>query len=677
MKVRVKKCPNGSTINNNTMIQAHAPMPQRDSNVFNILDGGMVLPISFNPIDGGTQQSIGRSHENGGMNIDTTGNGQPNVQIEGNETVHQALNGSTIIGGNMINPITKVKFKQDFKNIAKQENKATKLMDKATVLLDTKDPNNRFQALGFNSAQVLQDASTQHYQSAASEKQALSNLQESLLTLADSQGIDPQKLNKSFWRGGSKMKKGGMVKAKGGTTIEASPYIQSTAKKYGINPDVLTNLIQTESGSQVGNTSSTGAQGIVQFMPKTAQQYGVRDILNSTKPEDVARVIDAGGQHLASLLKANNNDYSLALAAYNGGQKSVNFVKQQLGKDAISGEDWMNFMNNRNQSHPTKDPNAWQNQTYNYVNTILKNPSNAEGFRNTYYNPVTEDNNVPKFIPPMDLSKETMPYVNSSTPVSPVDYGTPPNIQPATPVSYRQQDPKQFNKHNYEVPIGQLLPDLALAFQKPDVVPHQRYQPELYTPYQVSFQDKLNENNSTFNNVASQLTNNPEALSVLAGQKYNQDNSILGEQFRTNQGIQNDVTNKNVSILNDAQLKNLQLQDTQSVREAQAKSNTKAQQFQAFADIADKYSANRRNNQQLDFAQMLSGFDYDPRTGQLLHTGEDVQFTPGNGIPSTPVGNATKYTVKNTPKGSTTTTEYKPEEAAQKKSKLFSGLFRR
>ncbi len=60
-----------------------------------------------------------------------------------------------------------------------------------------------------------------------------------------------------------------------------------------------------------------GAQGLMQLMPATSEQFGVKD------PFDPHQNVEAGTKLLKQLLTKYNNDVSLALAAYNAGEARV------------------------------------------------------------------------------------------------------------------------------------------------------------------------------------------------------------------------------------------------------------------------------------------------------------------------------------------------------------------
>jgi soluble lytic murein transglycosylase-like protein len=78
----------------------------------------------------------------------------------------------------------------------------------------------------------------------------------------------------------------------------------------------FTRLIQQESGFKPLVVSSAGAQGIAQFMPRTASSLGLAD------PFEPIGALAASGKFLAELVRQFGN-LGLAAAAYNAGPKRV------------------------------------------------------------------------------------------------------------------------------------------------------------------------------------------------------------------------------------------------------------------------------------------------------------------------------------------------------------------
>ena len=87
----------------------------------------------------------------------------------------------------------------------------------------------------------------------------------------------------------------------------------------------FTNLIQQESGFKPHVVSPAGAQGIAQFMPKVAAEYGL------TNPFDPVHALIASGKFLRGLV-AQFGNVGLAAAAYNAGSKRVENWLARRGK---------------------------------------------------------------------------------------------------------------------------------------------------------------------------------------------------------------------------------------------------------------------------------------------------------------------------------------------------------
>lgn len=100
----------------------------------------------------------------------------------------------------------------------------------------------------------------------------------------------------------------------------AAPYasaIRQSAEKYGIDPNLVSAVVQVESGGNPRAVSPAGAMGLMQLMPSNVDEFGVND------PFDPDQNIDAGAHQLANLLNQYNGNLDLALAGYNAGPGAV------------------------------------------------------------------------------------------------------------------------------------------------------------------------------------------------------------------------------------------------------------------------------------------------------------------------------------------------------------------
>jgi len=89
------------------------------------------------------------------------------------------------------------------------------------------------------------------------------------------------------------------------------------ARQNGVRADLVRAVVQVESAFNPSARSPKGALGLMQLMPATIQQFGVR---NAFDPADNVR---AGVAYLRQLLDRYDNDEELALAAYNAGPGAV------------------------------------------------------------------------------------------------------------------------------------------------------------------------------------------------------------------------------------------------------------------------------------------------------------------------------------------------------------------
>jgi soluble lytic murein transglycosylase-like protein len=100
--------------------------------------------------------------------------------------------------------------------------------------------------------------------------------------------------------------------------LAARPFadvIATAAEAHQVDARLVHAVIEQESNYQARARSKKGARGLMQLMPGTARQYGVK---NSYDPK---ANIDAGVRHLKALL--SRLDLPVALAAYNAGEGTV------------------------------------------------------------------------------------------------------------------------------------------------------------------------------------------------------------------------------------------------------------------------------------------------------------------------------------------------------------------
>ena len=99
--------------------------------------------------------------------------------------------------------------------------------------------------------------------------------------------------------------------------IDLNEVIRSASGTYRLDPDLVNSVIRAESGFNVRAVSPKGAQGLMQLMPGTASQLGVRNTF------DPQANVEGGTRYLRELLERYNFDLIKALAAYNAGPHRV------------------------------------------------------------------------------------------------------------------------------------------------------------------------------------------------------------------------------------------------------------------------------------------------------------------------------------------------------------------
>lgn len=94
-------------------------------------------------------------------------------------------------------------------------------------------------------------------------------------------------------------------------------HIRAASDKYMVDPALVEAIIQVESSFRPHAVSSSGATGLMQLMPGTAQDLDVDDRYNPRQN------IHGGVRYISELMERFDNDLTMVLAAYNAGPNAV------------------------------------------------------------------------------------------------------------------------------------------------------------------------------------------------------------------------------------------------------------------------------------------------------------------------------------------------------------------
>jgi soluble lytic murein transglycosylase-like protein len=99
--------------------------------------------------------------------------------------------------------------------------------------------------------------------------------------------------------------------------LDVPTLLAKAGSQHNIDVDLLAAVVKAESGGRTHAVSRTGAQGLMQLMPGTAQNLGVADAFRADQN------IAGGSAYLDALLTRYHDRLDLALAAYNAGPGAV------------------------------------------------------------------------------------------------------------------------------------------------------------------------------------------------------------------------------------------------------------------------------------------------------------------------------------------------------------------
>jgi hypothetical protein len=545
----------GNMRGNYTAPSARALDTYEDGGNVETVWGGDIENVSYNPYAGGVSMELkGSSHDNGGIGVSYGGNlieaePEPMQKLPNPETGEEAV---TIFGASDMG-LMGPEYKGSFKNFGykknKEEAKINKMMGKASVKADNADTS-KWGKLDLSTSEAILKGSDMKLKEIAVEKQKAANFQNALLKTAKDFGLEVNALSK------------------GKHVIDKKARLEALTEvdDRGYAKDGITI-------AQDGVTFGTVAVG--------------EGRLDELSPEQRALAINSQwqGQNYENVWTPKVNK---VFDTKESAVRAINQLQNYTGQDARDVQAILAKAVTMDEKIAIAKKLALDGRVGPYhrlIDNIISKERPAE------VKPIFKDEAI--------KDKIVTPFPNEEFVTNPWAAGISslmPYIIPsdATPLKGEQL----YGEMN------------ALANNQLDGVQANFYHPDLNVPYDVSFQDQINNNQGQYRAAQRMMGYNPGAQVALNAGMYDANDRVLAEQFRQNQGERNRVFEGNRGIMNDSKLKNLAIADQQYDRQAQAVANTKSVNQDAINSMSDKWLQNDLENNRLRTYENMYNYRY-------------------------------------------------------------------
>lgn len=584
-------------------------------------EGGYAETLSYNPnLPGGEIGMFrGASHDNGGIQTQYGDNG---VEVEGGEpfTVLEdngSEDGNNLEGGGskenlvvfgnikinkeiadlMGDPKAKgKKFKTYIADVAKNDAKQLKTIQKGLDLIEEYDGNSSYDRLGMNSGMAnLMGAKAQQKINADKIKEA-GIVQDSIHKTANELGVKSDKLAE----GKLEKEHDPSMIAQKGIELPNGPLDGVIRKSYNAQPPLFARMLGAKAIDEDPNNYNAQMlqQLLNQEMYKGPSQ--ATTVTPFTKENTLTKAFIEGNRSKTPPAKLAASSSSKGKGK--GKAKSQEYIPPTAVNLTDSRQD--NYTWNTPQDLPNASPNASSNVLPNVSSSNVPEAFSEIGNDKTFAGKALQF-----------LGKGINKYGNT------VLSNLAPYLRPSNA--------------NDDLPPDQLYPEyLALATNQLEPVQAQTFQPMLDTPYDISFNDQINAIDSQSRAAIRAAGSNPAAQAMIMAQTIEAKNKLFGESNRVNQTNKMAVYDKNRALLNDAKLKNLQILDNQYVRQSEAKSKTKAQNQAIVSSIAAKTAQQRATNRKLAIMENMYGFRFSP-SGRAINVNAPAQFNTSGSMAGT------------------------------------------